>query len=143
MSAEQYATIPETMQLRMIRYSLTGQGCRSKSITVMTTLDDPKQHDAASVAELYGHRWNVELDIRQIKQTLNMDHFRYKSPKIAERELWTMLLGYIPKPIENTRQCDTVVRFPGVPPAQYKCHQRNINIEVNGRTYRKFQWVIV
>ena len=94
MSEEQYAMIPETMKLRMIRYSLTGKGRRSKSITVVTTLVDPKQHDAASIAELYGHRWNVELDIRQIKRTLNMDHFRCKSPEMVERELWTTLLGY-------------------------------------------------
>ena len=94
MSADQYETIPETMQLRMIRYSLTGKGRRSKSITVVTTLADPKQYSAASIAELYGHRWNVELDIRQIKRTLNMDHFRCKSPEMVERELWTTLLGY-------------------------------------------------
>ena len=43
---------------------------------------------------MYGHRWNVELDIRQIKQTLNIDHFRCQSPAMVEREFWVTLLGY-------------------------------------------------
>jgi len=72
MSEEQYATIPETMILRMMRYSLVARGRRSKSITVVTTLTDSVEYPAEEIAELYGHRWNVELDIRQIKQTLNI-----------------------------------------------------------------------
>ena len=60
----------------------------------MTTLTDPEQYSKEEIAELYGHRWNVELDIRQIKQTLNMDHFRCKSPEMVEREFWVTLLAY-------------------------------------------------
>ena len=94
MSKEMYATIPETMELRMVRYSLVAQGRRSKVITVVTTLTDPIEYPAEEIAELYGHRWNVELDIRHIKQTLNIDHFRCKSPAMVEREFWVTLLGY-------------------------------------------------
>ncbi|MCD6174757.1 MAG: transposase, partial [Planctomycetes bacterium] len=42
----------------------------------------------------YGFRWNVELDILQIKQTLNLDHLRCKSPEMVYRELWVTLLAY-------------------------------------------------
>lgn len=94
MSEEQYATIPETMELRMLRYSLACKGRRSKSITVITTLVDHVAYPKEEVAELYGHRWNVELDIRHIKQTLNVDHFRCKSPEMVEREFWTTMLAY-------------------------------------------------
>jgi hypothetical protein len=94
MSEEVYATIPATMTLRMMRYSLVCRGRRSKSITVITTLTDADEYSAEDIAELYGHRWNVELDIRHIKQTLNIDHFRCKSPAMVEREFWTTLLGY-------------------------------------------------
>ena len=94
MSKEVYETIPKTMELRMVRYSLVARGRRSKSITVVTTLVDPTEYSAAEIAELYGHRWNVELDIRHIKQTLNIDHFRCKSPEMVEREFWVTLLGY-------------------------------------------------
>ena len=94
MSKEVYETIPKTMELRMIQYSLVCRGRRSKTITVVTTLVDPVEYPKEEIAELYGHRWNVELDIRQIKQTLNVDHFRCKSPEMVEREFWMTLLGY-------------------------------------------------
>ena len=94
MSEEMYETIPETMTLRQIRYSLAGKGRRTRSVTVVTTLVDVAEYPAEEIAELYGHRWNVELDIRQIKRTLNMDHFRCKSPEMVGREFWTTILGY-------------------------------------------------
>jgi len=94
MSEEVYAKIPETMELRMVRYSLVAKGRRSKVIPVVTTLTDPIEYPAEDIAELYGLRWNVELDIRHIKQTLNIDHFRCKSPEMVEREFWVTLLGY-------------------------------------------------
>src|SRR3972149_4233151 len=37
---------------------------------------------------------NAELDIRAIKQTLNLCHVRCKSPEMVRKELWTTLLGY-------------------------------------------------
>jgi hypothetical protein len=46
------------------------------------------------VAGLYGYRWNSELDIRDIKQILRLDHARCKTPKMVHRELWVKLLGY-------------------------------------------------
>jgi hypothetical protein len=94
MSEEIYETIPETMELRMVQYSLKCRGRRSKTITVVTTLTDAVEYPKEEIAELYGHRWNVELDIRHIKQTLNMDHFRCKKPERVEREFWVTLLGY-------------------------------------------------
>ncbi len=46
------------------------------------------------IAELYGFRWNSELDIRAIKQSLNLAHVRSKSPQMVRKELWTTILGY-------------------------------------------------
>ncbi|GAG05786.1 unnamed protein product, partial [marine sediment metagenome] len=46
------------------------------------------------IAELYGYRWNAELDIRDIKQTLGLDHVRCKTPDMVRRELWVTLLAY-------------------------------------------------
>jgi len=61
-----------------------------------TTLPDPKEYTAEMIAELYGYRWNVELDIRQIKQTLNLDHLRCKTPEMVRKEFWITLLAYNP-----------------------------------------------
>ncbi len=38
--------------------------------------------------------WKIELDIRTIKQTLNVDHVRGKTPERVRRELWVTLLAY-------------------------------------------------
>jgi hypothetical protein len=94
MSVEEYEQIPETLLLRMVRYSLVARGRRTNSVTVVTTLVDPDKYSAEDIAELYGFRWSAELDIRHVKRALNMDHFRCKSPAMVKREFWTMILGY-------------------------------------------------
>ena len=94
MSSEQYETIPEKLELRELRFDVTEPGRRAETITVITTLTDPEKYSKEDIAELYGFRWNVELDILQIKQTLHLDHVRCKSPEMVHRELWVTLLAY-------------------------------------------------
>ena len=94
MDEETYQSLPETLTLREIKYSITEPGFRTKSIIVITTLTDPEEFSAEAIAELYGYRWNVELDIRSIKCNLNLDHVRCKSPEMVRRELWTTILAY-------------------------------------------------
>lgn len=89
-----YHAIPGTQELREIRYSLVEPGFRTKNITIATTLIDPKQYSKADIAQLYGFRWNAELDIRSIKQSLNLAHVRCKSPEMVRKELWTSILAY-------------------------------------------------
>jgi putative transposase len=120
-----YATIPETLTLRMIRFNIIVPGRRTRKITIVTTLLDRDEYSARAVAELYGYRWNVELDIRQIKQTLNLDHLRCKTPAMVRKEFWTTLLAYnlirrvicnaatthgkLPRRISFTRTCATIL----------------------------------
>ena len=120
-----YATIPKTLTLRMIRFNIRVPGRRTRAITIVTTLVDPNQYSAEAIAELYGYRWNVELDIRQIKQTLNLDHLRCKTPAMVRNEFWTTLLAYnlirriictaaiahgkAPRRISFTRTCATIL----------------------------------
>ena len=94
MDPETYDAISDTLELREIRYNVVEKGCRTKTITVVTTLTDPELHTKEEIAELYGFRWNAELDIRSIKRSLNLDHVRCKSPEMVRKELWTTLLGY-------------------------------------------------
>jgi putative transposase len=95
MSLEAYAQIPETMTLREIRFNVKIPGRRTETLTVVTTLTDPEAYSKDDIAELYGFRWNVELDIRDIKQTLGLDHVRCKTPEMVLRELWVTLLAYV------------------------------------------------
>lgn len=94
MDAETYATIPETLELREIRFTVVERGRRTKSIDIITTLTDADEYSAADIAQLYGFRWNSELDIRGIKANLNLSHVRCKSPEMVGREVWTTLLAY-------------------------------------------------
>jgi len=94
MSEAQYARIPETLTLRELQYDLIVPGRKVKPITVVTTLTGPETYTKQDIATLYGLRWNVELDIRTIKQTLGLDHVRCKTPGMVRRELWVTLLAY-------------------------------------------------
>jgi len=94
MSQEQYDQIPETLTLREVQFQVTVPGYRAQTLTIITTLTDPKTYSRQDIAELYGFRWNVELDIRAIKQTLHLDHARCKTPAMVRRELWVTLLAY-------------------------------------------------
>ena len=94
MSDEEYRRIPDTLTLRELRFDVIVPGRRTETITVVTTLTDAEAFTKEDIAELYGFRWNVELDIRAIKQTLGLDHLRCKTPEMVRRELWVTLLAY-------------------------------------------------
>lgn len=94
MDQESYAEIPETLELREIRYHVIEPGRRTRTIDVITTLVDADEYTKEEIAQLYGFRWNSELDIRSIKDSLNLGHVRSKSPEMVHCEVWTTLLGY-------------------------------------------------
>lgn len=94
MCDEDYKRIPYTLTLRELRFNVIVPGRRTETVTVVTTLTDAQEYPKEEIAELYGFRWNVELDIRDIKQTLALDHVRCKTPHMVRRELWVTLLSY-------------------------------------------------
>jgi hypothetical protein len=94
MDEKTYARIPETLELREIRYNVVDRGRRTKTIDVITTLTNAREYSTEDIAQLYGFRWNSELDIRSIKSNLNLGHVRCMSPKMVRREVRTTILGY-------------------------------------------------
>jgi putative transposase len=89
-----YQKIPQTLELREIRYTVIEPGRRTHAIDIITTLTDAVAYTREDIAQLYGFRWNAELDIRAIKSNLNLVHVRCKSPEMVRRELCTTLLAY-------------------------------------------------
>jgi hypothetical protein len=85
MSAEQYARYPE--RLRMREVEVDGR-------ILVTTLLDPQTVSAASLDGLYSMRWNIEVDFRTIKATLQMDVLRCKTQAMIEKEIAVYLLAY-------------------------------------------------
>jgi hypothetical protein len=94
MDEETYARIPKTLELREIRYNIVEPGRRTRKMDIITTLVDADKYTKEDIAELYGFRWNSELDIRSIKASLNLGHVRCKSPEMVRREVWTTILAY-------------------------------------------------
>ncbi len=94
MDAATYATIPRTLTVRELEYATATPGCRTQSIVIATTLLDADAYPRLAVADLYHERWHAELDIRAIKQSLQMDHLRCQTPFMVEKEIWAHFLGY-------------------------------------------------
>lgn len=73
---------------------MTQRGFRSQEIILATTLLDAEGYSKDELGDLYHQRWHEELDLRALKQTLQMDHILGKTPAMARKELWAHLLGY-------------------------------------------------
>ena len=87
----EWDALPETLEVRIIRYQVTG---RNDEMTIVTTLIDRDQYPASDVADLYKHRWECELDIRSIKSVMGMTWLSCHTPEMLERELMTYYLAY-------------------------------------------------
>jgi Transposase DDE domain/Insertion element 4 transposase N-terminal len=89
-----YAALPPALPVRELRVRVRHVGFRTRALVVVTTLLDPAATAAQDVALLYRIRWHAELDLRALKQTLQMDVLRCKSPELARKEVWAHLLAY-------------------------------------------------
>lgn len=85
MSREDYLAYPDEITVRELKVG--------KKILVTTFLE-PRETPKGALEKLFRCRWNVELDLRSIKNTLGMDTLRCKTPQMCEKELWIYLLAY-------------------------------------------------
>ena len=86
--------LPDQIRLRLIRFPVSIPGFRTREIVLVTTLLDPVAYPAADLSRLYLRRWRVELFLRDIKTTLQLDVLRCKTPPMLYRELMMHLIGY-------------------------------------------------
>jgi Transposase DDE domain len=89
-----YAALPAELAVREVRVRVPYPGFRTRVLVVVTTVRDPQQLSRADVAVLYRARWLAELDLRALKQTLQMDVLRGQSPEMVRKEVWAHLLAY-------------------------------------------------
>jgi len=89
-----YDALPESLTIRECRIRVEQPGFRVKTLIVATTLLDAVQFTKDDLAQLYRARWNAELDLRSLKQTLQMDILRCKTPELVRKEIWTHVLAY-------------------------------------------------
>ena len=91
---EMYDTLPESLTIREVRVRVAQPGFRTETLIVATTLLDADEFTNYDLAQLYRARWNAELDLRSLKQTLQMDALRCKTPELVRKEIWTHILAY-------------------------------------------------
>ena len=60
LSPEEFASLPPTLTVRVLRFHTQVPGFRSRTILVATTLRDPVAYPRVPIAALYGDRWTVE-----------------------------------------------------------------------------------
>jgi len=85
MTPEQYEAFPEELTVREVK--VDGQ-------ILVTTMLDHRRVSKGELAGLNRRRWNIELDLRNIKTTLGMEVLSCLTPAMVEKELWVYLLAY-------------------------------------------------
>jgi hypothetical protein len=94
MQAAQYALLPRFIDVRIVRYTIEQRGFRTRQVLVATTLMDSVLWPDHKIAELYGHRWNIETCFDHLKTTLKMNVLRCRTVAGVVKELAMYLAVY-------------------------------------------------
>lgn len=79
---------------RVVCYRVARKGFRPQKIFLFTTLLDPTVYTVEALGELYGLRGHVELNLRYVKEQLELGELKGKSPDSVRKELYSGLLTY-------------------------------------------------
>ena len=74
----------------IVRQVQPSNGTAPFLLALFTTLED----SVAEVIELYGKRWNIELDLRQLKGTLRLEELTCTSVAMVAKEIDVAMLAY-------------------------------------------------
>jgi hypothetical protein len=94
MEQAEYEQIPKELLVREVRVRVGQRGFRVRSLVLVTTLLDAQLYKKQEIAAAFRLRWHVELDLRSIKQTMQMSVLRCKTPPLVRKEIWMHLLAY-------------------------------------------------
>jgi len=89
-----WATLPETLLVRELRYRVSQRGHRTRMVTLVTTLLDPEAYPATALADLYLSRWQIEVNFRHLKTTMGMEILQCKSVAGVLKELYMFGIAY-------------------------------------------------
>lgn len=82
-----------SVQGRLIFVRVQREG-RFIDLWLFTTLMDPQAFPISRVVELYGYRWQVELNFRYLKNVLGLETLVVQSPEMARKEFYAALIAY-------------------------------------------------
>ena len=85
MSHDEYRDLPAELTVREVKVG---------EKILVTSFITPREVCKRELARLFVQRWNVELDLRNIKTTLGMESLSCKTPLMCAKELWMHMLAY-------------------------------------------------
>jgi hypothetical protein len=94
LSAPEWAQVPETMVVRVIRIRVERPGFRTRDLTVVTTLLDPELYPAQEILEAFLKRWRLEMCLDDLKTTLGMEQLKCLTPGLVQKELRVFLTAH-------------------------------------------------
>lgn len=68
-----------------------GRGKSKQWLYLFTTVSGARSE---ALVELYGRRWNIETDLRSLKQTVRLSHLTARSVEMVEKELLMAVAAY-------------------------------------------------
>jgi putative transposase len=74
----------------IVRSVQPNNGAEPFLLALFTTLEDPSEQ----VVELYGKRWNIEVDLRSLKGTLRLEELTCTSTEMVAKEIDVAMLAY-------------------------------------------------
>jgi putative transposase len=74
----------------IVRQVQPSNGAEPFLLALWTTLPDEPE----KIAETYGYRWNVEVDLRSLKSTLQLDELTCTTPEMVAKEIDLAMMSY-------------------------------------------------
>jgi len=94
LSREQYAALPDSILVRELRRTVRTASGKKLTLTMVSTLLDPRLYPAQELLKLRQRRWDVETNLRHLKITMGLDVLRCKSELGVRKELCVFCLVY-------------------------------------------------
>jgi len=89
-----FAALPAGLCMRELRYRVAQRGFRTQMVTLVTTLLEVDLYPADTLAELSHTRWQVETNLRHLKQTMGLDVLHCQRLVGVLKELTVFALVY-------------------------------------------------
>jgi hypothetical protein len=138
-------SLPENAMVpgRLIAWRV-GKGKHKQWLYLFTTWAMPDE----AVVEWYGKRWNVESDLRSLKQTLRLRRINVRSTEMLDKELMIAVIGYN---LVRAVMC-LAAQVAGVSPRQlsftraynivHDCYTNILNAPTHEAQLREFERVV-
>jgi hypothetical protein len=100
-TAAQHAALPACLVVREVHYSVRTPGFRTRAVTLVTTLLHQDRYPVGALSELYRGGWQVETNLRYLKQTLGLAVPHSQTVTGVEKEI--LVFGIVYNLVQSRR----------------------------------------